>query len=100
MHNYTYNESMIFRWDEKKRKANVLAHGFDFVDAKEVFKGVTLTFEDDRFDYGEERFITLGLLRGTVTVIAHTEKGREIRIISMRKATKHEQKIYFEGLSD
>jgi uncharacterized protein len=56
--------------------------------------------EDDRFDYGEARFITLGLLRGTVVVIAHTEKGNEIRFISMRKATRHEQKTYFEGLAD
>lgn len=91
---------MKFTWDEEKRRANILKHGFDFVDAKEVFEGVTFTIEDDRFDYGEERFITIGLLRGAVVVIAHTEKGNEIRIISMRKATKHEQKIYFEGLSD
>jgi hypothetical protein len=91
---------MKFTWDEKKRRANILNHGFDFVDAKKVFEGVTFTLEDDRFDYGEERFITLGLLKGTVIVIAHTEKGNEIRVISMRKATKHEQKIYFEGLTD
>ena len=91
---------MEFAWDEKKRKANILNHGFDFVDAKVVFEGVTFTLEDDRFDYGEERFITLGLLRGTVVVIAHTENKNEIRVISMRKATKHEQKIYFEGLTD
>jgi uncharacterized DUF497 family protein len=86
---------MKFTWDEKKRIANIRNHGFDFVDAKEVFEGITFTLEDDRFDYGEERFITLGLLEGTIVVIAHTEKGNEIRIISMRKATKHEQKIYF-----
>ncbi len=91
---------MKFAWDEKKRRSNILNHGFDFVDAKEVFEGITFTFEDDRFEYGEERFITLGLLKGTIVVIAHTEKGNEIRLISMRKATKHEQKIYFEGLSD
>ena len=70
------------------------------MDAKEVFEGITFTLEDGRFDYGEERFITLGLLTDTTVVIAHTEKGNEIRVISMRKATKHEQKIYFEGLSD
>jgi uncharacterized DUF497 family protein len=91
---------MKFTWDGKKRRANILNHGFDFVDAKEVFEGVTFTLEDDRFDYGEERFITLGFLKGTVVVIAHTENGDEIHVISMRKATKHEQKIYFEGLTD
>ena len=87
-------------WDEKKLRANIRNHGFDFVDAGKVFEGITFTLEDDRFDYGEERFITLGLLKGTIVVIAHTEKGSEIRIIPMRKATKHEQEIYFKGLSD
>ena len=81
-------------------RANILKHGFDFVDAVEVFEGITFTLEDDRFNYGEERFVTLGLLKGTIVVIAHNEKGDEIRLISMRKATKHEQKIYFEGLTD
>ncbi len=91
---------MEFKWDEEKRRANITNHGFDFVDAKEVFEGFTFTFEDDRFDYGEQRFVTLGLLRGTVVVIAHTEKRNESRVISIRKATRHEQKIYFEGLTD
>lgn len=91
---------MKFTWDEEKRRANIVMHGFDFVDAKEVFEGITLSLKDDRFDYGEERFVTLGPLRGTIVVIAHTEKGDEIRLISMRKATRHEQKIYFKGLTD
>jgi uncharacterized protein len=96
LHRNTYNEAMKFRWDEKKRRANILNHGFDFLDAKEVFEGITFTLEDDRFDSGEERFITLGLLEGSIVVVAHTEKGNEVRVISMRKATRHEQKIYFE----
>jgi len=91
---------MEFTWDEEKRRANIIKHGFDFVDTKEVFEGFTFTLEDDRLDYGEERFITLGLLNGTVVVIAHTEKWNEVRVISIRKATKHEQKIYFEWLTD
>jgi uncharacterized DUF497 family protein len=49
-------------------------------------------------NYGEPRFITLGLLRDMVVVIAHTETSREVRIISMRKATKHEQTLYFENI--
>ena len=91
---------MEFAWDEKKRRANIFQHGFDFVDAAEVFEGIIFTFEDDRFDYGEERFITLGLLKGTIVAIAHTEKNNEIRIISMRKGTRHEQEIYFEAFTD
>ena len=85
-------------WDEAKRRTNITKHGLDFADAVDVFAGVTCTFEDNRFDYGEQRFITLGLLQGTVVVMAHTETSRETRIISMRKATRHEQTLYFENL--
>ena len=54
-----------------------------------------LPFEDRREDYGEERFVTLGLLGGKVSVVGTAETEDEIRVISMRKATRHEQKIYF-----
>ena len=91
---------MTFTWDESKRKINLKKHGMDFIDAKDVFLGATFTFEDDRFTYGEQRFITLGLLRDAAVVIAHTERNDEVRIISMRKATKYEQKIYFQGFTD
>jgi uncharacterized protein len=87
-------------WDEGKRLANIAKHGFDFADAPAVFEGATFTFEDDRFVYGEQRFITLGTLRGAVVVVAHTEQNDVVRVISMRKATKHEQRIYFEGFTD
>ncbi len=91
---------MEFTWDEAKRKTNLAKHGFDFADAEAVFAGMTYTFGDDRTYYGEERFITLGMLKGRVVLIAHTEDDDEIRIISMRKATKHEQKEYFQGFGD
>ncbi len=82
-----------------KRKSNINKHGFDFSDAEKVFKGATFTIEDDRFDYGERRYISLGMLEEIVVVIAHSERDDLIRIISMRKATKNEQKIYFKGFS-
>ena len=85
---------MKFTWDEAKRQSNLVKHRLDFADASVVFAGITLTFEDDRFDYGEHRFITLGMSRGTVVVIAHTERDENIRIISMRKAIKYEKKLY------
>ena len=49
---------MRFTWDERKRKANLRDHGFDFADARRVFEGFTTTYEDDRFSYGEQRFVT------------------------------------------
>jgi Uncharacterized protein conserved in bacteria len=89
---------MRFVWDETKRKNNIKKHGLDFSGAQKVFSGPTFTFEDKRFDYDEQRFITMGLLDIIVVIIAHTETEREMRIISMRKATKDEQKIFFENL--
>jgi uncharacterized protein len=89
---------MEFEWDESKRVSNLRKHGIDFADVPIVFNGSTVTVEDERFDYGEERFITFGLLQGQVVVVIHTESEDLIRVISARKATKHEQQTYFEQI--
>lgn len=89
-----------YQWDEAKRRRNLLKHHIDFLGCEAVFEGYTLTMEDDRFGYGERRFITLGLLNGRVVAIAHTETEYVIRIISIRKATRREQQFYFESLGD
>jgi uncharacterized DUF497 family protein len=89
---------MKFAWDEVKRRINLKKHGLDFTDAGKVFAGITRTFEDSRFEYGEQRFITLGLLDDTVVLIAHSETASELRVISMRKATRNEQILYFQNL--
>lgn len=60
---------------------------------------MTFTAEDTREDYGEQRFLTLGLLEDQVVSVAHTEQGEEIRIISIRKATKHEARFYFSQIT-
>lgn len=91
---------MEFTWSEAKRAANLKAHGLDFVDAPRVFEGVTFTFEDDRFSYGEQRFVTLGLLAGVPVSLVHTETDYEIRVISFRKATNREAQIYFSQVQD
>ena len=98
MHNNVYNKSMEFTWDENKRKANIMKHGLDFANDQTVFAGPTFTIPDSRFDYGEERFVTIGLLNADAAVIVHTETATEIRIISMRKGTANEQKIFFENI--
>lgn len=87
-------------WDERKRRTNLKKHGFDFVDAEEIFTDVTFTYEDDRLSYGEQRLVTLGLLRGVVVSIVHTEQNDHLHIISMRKATKREREIYFKTISN
>ncbi|MDR1162614.1 MAG: BrnT family toxin [Candidatus Accumulibacter sp.] len=91
---------MEFTWSERKRLLNLKEHGIDFVDASAVFNGITFTFEDDRFSYNEQRFVTLGLLAGIPVSIAHTETTDEIRIISFRKATKREEQIYFSQIQN
>ncbi|MBK8738715.1 MAG: BrnT family toxin [Betaproteobacteria bacterium] len=91
---------MEFIWSELKRAANLKTHGLDFVDAARVFEGTTYTFEDDRFSYGEQRFVTLGLLSGVPVSIVHTETDHEIRVISFRKATNREAKIYFNQIQN
>ena len=89
---------MRFTWQEAKRKSNLKTHGLDFLDAPKVFEGLTFTFEDNRFEYGEQRFVTLGLLNGIPVSIVHTETADHIHVISFRKATKNEQTIFFENI--
>jgi uncharacterized protein len=89
---------MHFSYDPHKRASNLKKHGLDFSDAQGVIEsGQTVTLEDRRFDYSEARYLTFGLLQSVVIAIATAETDTTIRIISMRKANKHEQKIYFEN---
>ena len=91
---------MEFTWSETKRSTNIKTHGLDFIDTQSVFEGMTYTFEDDRFSYAEQRFVTLGLLAGITVSVVHRENEHEIRIISFRKATKRESQIYFDAIQN
>ena len=91
---------MRFEWEEKKRLSNIKKHGIDFVDIPAMFDGDIVTVIDDRFDYGETRYQTLGLLKSRVIMVVHAESETVIRIISARKANKYEEKIYFSEISD
>jgi hypothetical protein len=63
-----------------------------------LFDGPCVTFEDDRFVYGEERLVTFGLLAGRLVVMTHSPRDEGTRVISMRKGNRREQKIYQERL--
>ncbi|MCA9980007.1 MAG: BrnT family toxin [Anaerolineales bacterium] len=89
---------MKFNWHEPKRQKTLQERGLDFAHAELVFQGATFTFEDDRYDYSEQRWVTMGLLRGQVVVIVHTEAETEIRIISMREANGNEQQLFFANI--
>ena len=83
---------MRFSWDESKRGANIKKHQLDFADGRKVFSGPTFTFEDQRFQYVEQRFITIGMLDGQVVILSHTETEEEIRIISSQRQEKMNKK--------
>ena len=89
---------MRFDWDEAKRLANIKKHGVDFADIVTIFENDVFTIEDQRFDYGETRYITFGLFKFRVIVVAHTHNNEVIRIISARKASKYEEEQYFEQI--
>lgn len=91
---------MKFEWDENKRLINLQRHGIDFADVWRVFEIVTHTIIDDRYDYGEIRYLSLGLLFGEVVAVSHVETDEINRIISARKAEKHEQEKYFREIRD
>ena len=91
---------MNFEWDENKRSSNLRKHKIDFLDAQEVFCGCTITIEDKRENYGEQRFITFGNSQGRIVAIVHTETDQTIRIISIRKATKNETRGYYEAIKN
>lgn len=92
---------MKIEWDEFKNRANLRKHGLDFADAEEVFRSVLLVNPDTREDYGEERWAGLGVIGGRTVKVVFAELGNEtIRIISLRKATKHERKEYEETIQN
>lgn len=91
---------MRFEWDEAKRQRNLSRHGIDFADLPLLFDGATVLLVDDRFDYGEIRFTTLGWLNGIVFLVAHTETDEVIRLISARKATKYEEESYYQEIAN
>jgi uncharacterized DUF497 family protein len=87
----------VITYDEAKRQANIRKHGFDFVDCGVVFEGFTITREDKRDAYGERRLQTLGLWDGVVVFVVHTPRGDDDHMISIRKAERHEARIYWSN---
>ena len=91
---------VVFRWSEAKRVSNRLKHELDFTDTARVFAGLTWAVEDERTLYSAQRCMTLGLLKEVPVCIIHIHDEFEIRIISFRKATRHEARLFFEEVGD
>lgn len=86
----------MITFDPAKREANLQKHGIDLVIAEQVLAGFTLTQEDGRDAYGELRLQTLGLAGDVVVFVVHTPRGEDDHVISIRKAEKHEARIYWK----
>jgi uncharacterized DUF497 family protein len=92
---------MIFEWDETKNRANVRKHGFHFAEAEEMFRGTLLVRPDTAEDYGEGRWVGIGMIQGRVALVAFAERPTDrIRIISLRKADHEERQQYEKALQD
>lgn len=90
---------MQFEWDPAKALANLKQHGVGFHEAATVLEDpLSATFPDKAHSEGEARFVTIGASsRGRLLVVAHTERGDAIRVISARRATRHERHFYEQG---
>ena len=92
---------MKFEWDETKNRANARKHGFDFAEAEEMFRGALLIRPDTREDYGERRWIGIGMIQNRVAFVAFAERPEDtIRIISLRKAEYEERDEYETAIHD
>ena len=88
---------MQFEWDDEKEKINIVKHGIDFTTAARVFKDENrLELYDEVHSDTEDRYITIGIIDGVayLVMVVYTEREESIRLISARKATKQERRMY------
>ncbi len=90
--------NLNFEWDENKANANLKKHKISFEEAKTIFNDPFLmTFPDPYHSSIEKRYINLGCSsKGRILIVIHTERGANIRLISCRKATPSERRVYEE----
>ena len=86
-----------YEWDEAKRIKNKKKHGMDFADAGEFDWECALEIFGDVDDNGEERWLAVGFIGLSLSVLVYVERGLTVRIISLRKATNNEERLYAEN---
>lgn len=90
---------MEFEWDDEKNRQNIAKHGVSFEEATRIFDGFTVDLPDDRFEYGEAREKSIGLVHGiAMIVVIHTARAGKTRIISARRAIKSERTMYEKAI--
>lgn len=90
---------MLFEWDKEKEKINITKHGIDFTTAAKIFKDENRIemYDEEHSDF-EDRYVTIGTIGGVayVVVVVYTERKEAIRLISARKATNQERRMYYD----
>ena len=87
-----------FEWDEDKASANLRKHGVSFVAARRVFDDAFAVHNEDfSARYGERRMIAIGMVNGVLLMVVYAERSEQTRIISARRASKHEQRQYYQS---
>ena len=86
---------MSIQFDPMKDVLNIRKHGIDFRDARRVFYGPLVEEPDEQEDYGEDRYVALGMAGLSVLIVVYTKRGEAIRIISARKADIDDEQTYF-----
>ena len=88
---------MPYEWDPRKNKINIQKHHLSFEEAKNIFNSPTITGIDNRKNYGETRFISIGTLgHKAIVLVVYTRRNQVSRLISARIANKKERRFYYE----
>ena len=86
--------NMRYEWDEQKREANYEKHDVDFNEVVNFEWDLAIETQDNRRDYGEERWVAVGRILSHIYVLIYTIRNKNIRVISLRKANSRERKYY------
>lgn len=87
---------MRFDWDANKDRENRRKHGFSLAAGRIVFQDPNRLYEHDDRDYGEERWVVIGMVGPVIAYVVYTDRGGVNRLISVRKATADEQARYLQ----
>ncbi len=91
---------MRYTWDPEKNRRNFAKHGITFTDAVQIFEGITVEKEDDRFEYDEVRVYAIGLVNGLEITVVYTDRQEdERRIIAAWRAEPHERRYYWQQIN-
>ena len=94
------NDLLIFEWDEEKNRINFRKHGIYFQTAAKVFYDINhVVLRDEDHSQWEDRYQAIGKVNNVLMVV-HTKRGDCIRIISARRATREERRLYYDNKSD